>query len=142
LIITIYDIKHKIIPNEWVYTFSALAFIKLFFTPDLSFMIPSIIDLLAGPILALPFLLMSIVSSGKWMGYADSKLVLGIGWTVGLISGLSAVILAFWIGAIVGISIMYAKHGRYKSKYEIPFGPYLILGMYVVLFTGIRVLEL
>jgi prepilin signal peptidase PulO-like enzyme (type II secretory pathway) len=142
LIISIYDIKHKIIPNEWVYSFSGLAFIKLFFLPNLSFMIPSILDLLSGPILALPFLLMSIFSGGKWMGYADSKLVLGIGWVLGLIPGISAIILAFWTGAVIGLFCMYFMYGKYKSKYEIPFGPYLILGMYIVLFTGIRVLEL
>ncbi len=142
LIITIYDIKHKIIPDSLVYTFAAIAFIKLFFSADLSFVIPPASDLLAGPVLALPFFLMWFFSKGTWMGLGDSKLVLGIGWTLGLMSGLSAIVLAFWIGAVVSVVWMYIVFRKVKARYEIPFGPYLIFGMYIVLFFGIRVIEL
>lgn len=141
LIITIYDIKHKIIPDLLVYTFIFVALVKMFFAPDLSFVIPSTLELLAGPILALPFLLLSLISGGKWMGYADSKLVVGIGWTLGLVAGISSVVLAFWIGAIVSVIWTYVVFRKFKAGHEIPFGPYLILGMYIVLFTGINVID-
>ncbi len=142
LIITIYDIKHKIIPDSLAYTFAAIAFIKLFFAPDLSCIIPTTSALIAGPLLALPFFLMWLISKGTWMGLGDSKLVLGIGWTLGLMSGLSAIVLAFWIGAVVSVVWMYVVFRKVKSRYEIPFGPYLVIGMYIVLFWGIRVIEL
>jgi prepilin signal peptidase PulO-like enzyme (type II secretory pathway) len=142
LIITIYDIKHKIIPDPIVYLFSFVAFVKLFISPDLNFYVPSVMNLASGPLLASPFFFIWLFSKGKWMGLGDAKLTLGIGWVLGLGAGLSAVILAFWIGAVVSIIWIYIVFRKFKSKQEIPFGPYLILGMYLVLFFGIRVIEL
>ena len=142
LIITIYDIKHKIIPDALVYTFAIIALARLFIAPDLSFIIPSNSAILAGPILALPFALMFWLSKGTWMGLGDAKLVLGIGWVLGIVSGISAIVLAFWIGAIVSVVWMYIVFKKLKSKQEIPFGPYLILGMYLVLLFGIQVIDL
>lgn len=142
LVITIYDIKHKVIPDALSYTFAIVAFIKLFISPDLSFIIPPTLHLLAGPILALPFAMMSILSKGRLMGLGDAKLMLGIGWVLGISAGISAIALAFWIGAIVSVGWMYIKFGKIKSGYEIPFGPYLIIGMYLVLLGGIRVIDI
>lgn len=142
LIITIYDIKHKIIPDLLVYTFSIIALLKLFIAPDLSLIMPSLSSLLAGPILALPFALLFLVSRGTWMGLGDAKLVLGIGWVLGINAGISAIILAFWIGAVFSVMWMWIVFKKIKVKYEIPFGPYLILGMYLVLLFGIKVIDL
>ena len=134
--------KHKIIPNAIVYTFAIVSLAKLFISPDLSFIIPSVYGLLAGPILALPFALMFFLSKGTWMGLGDAKLVLGIGWTLGIVSGISAIVLAFWIGSVVSVIWMLIVFRKLKAKYEIPFGPYLILGMYLVLLFGIQVLDI
>jgi prepilin signal peptidase PulO-like enzyme (type II secretory pathway) len=142
LIITIYDIKHKIIPDALVYTFAFIALLKLFIAPDFSFIIPSISAVFSGPILALPFALMFLLSRGKWMGLGDAKLVLGIGWTLGLVMGVSSIVLAFWIGAIVSVVWMFIVFRKIKSRYEIPFGPYLILGMYLVLLFGIQIIDI
>ena len=141
LIITIYDMKHKIIPDALSYSFAVIALAKLFVSPELTFILPSFMDVLAGPILAQPFALMWLQSKGTWMGLGDAKLMLGIGWVLGLEAGISAVVLAFWIGAIVSLAWMYIVMRKFKARYEIPFGPYLILGMYLVLFFGIRVIE-
>lgn len=142
LVITIYDIKHKIIPDGLVYTFAAVALVRLFITPDVSFVFPSLIQLLAGPILALPFAAMFFFSRGTWMGLGDAKLVLGIGWVLGINAGLSAIILAFWIGAVISIGWMFIVLKKFKARYEIPFGPYLILGMYLVLLFGTKIIDL
>ena len=76
------------------------------------------------------------------MGLGDAKLVLGIGWVLGLSAGISAIVLAFWIGAVASVAWMYIVFRKIKSRYEIPFGPYLILGMYLVLLFGIQVIDL
>src|SRR3989344_659545 len=142
LIITIYDIKHKVIPDALVYTFAIVALARLFISPELDFIIPDLWQIMAGPILALPFALMWLMSKGTWMGLGDAKLVLGIGWVLGISAGVSAIILAFWIGAIVSVVWMYIVFRKVKARYEIPFGPYLILGMYLVLLFGIKVIEI
>ena len=142
LVITIYDIKHKIIPDGLVYTFAIIAFLKLFISIDATFIIPSITQIIAGPLLALPFALMFFFSKGTWMGLGDAKLVLGIGWVLGITAGISAIILAFWIGAVISVGWMLIVLKKFKSKYEIPFGPYLILGMYLVLLFGVRIIDL
>ncbi len=141
VVITLYDIKHKIIPDGLVYTFAAIALLRLFVGSDFSFQIPSTLDLLAGPILALPFALIWYFSKGKWMGLGDAKLILGIGWLLGLVPGISALALSFWIAAPVSLVWMYVVLRKFKSHYEIPFGPYLIVGMYLVLIFGIDVIS-
>jgi len=137
VIITIYDIKHKVIPDALAYSFAILAFTHIFIGHQ-----PSLWHILAGPILALPFFLMWFCSRGKWMGLGDAKLVLGIGWTLGLSAGISALILAFWIGAIISVLWMMIVFRKFKTQYEIPFGPYLILGMYIVLFWNVKIFDL
>jgi prepilin signal peptidase PulO-like enzyme (type II secretory pathway) len=142
LVISVYDIKHKIIPDVLVYTFDGLAFVSLFVGGWSLWHIPSISMLLAGPILALPFALLWLVSKGTWMGLGDAKLTLGLGWMLGLSAGVNAIILAFWIAAAVSVVWLYFTYKKFKRKTEVPFGPYLIIGFYLVLLFGIQVLDI
>jgi prepilin signal peptidase PulO-like enzyme (type II secretory pathway) len=96
---------------------------------------------LAGPILALPFALIWLLSKGTWMGLGDSKLILGIGWFLGISAGINAIVLSFWIAAVCSVIWLFATYQKFKPKTEIPFGPYLILGMYLVLLFGIQVID-
>ena len=142
LVITIYDIKHKIIPDQFVYTFCFFALASLFLGGSSWWHIPTVSQLVAGPIVALPFVLLWLVSKGTWMGLGDGKLALGIGWLLGLNGGVNALILAFWIGAFVSVIWLFYTYKRFKPRTEIPFGPYLILGLYLVLIFKITVLDL
>ena len=146
LVVTAYDIKHKIVPDFFVYTFAIAAFVKLFVNVSAAGLpvlhMPLVIDLLAGPLLALPFVLLWLFSKGEWIGLGDAKVVLGIGWALGFVGAVSALILAFWIGAAVSVIWMLIVFRKIKTHYEIPFAPYLILGMYIVLIWGVRVIDL
>ena len=136
IVITIYDLRHKIIPDVLSFTFDVLAFIGLFFFTNSIFYgfsphIPSFFEFLSGLLVALPFALLWLVSRGVWMGFGDAKLALGLGWFLGLSMGFSALVLAFWIGAVVGLGlVIFSK--KYGFKSEIPFAPYLILGTLLV----------
>lgn len=142
IVITVYDIRHKIIPDGLSYTFAAIAFVGLFFGGATVFHLPLLINVLAGPLCALPFALLWAISKGQWMGLGDAKLMLGIGWTLGFVAGVSSIVLAFWIGAVVSVVWMLVMFRKIKGGYEIPFAPYLILGMYIVLLFGVSVIDL
>lgn len=142
IVISIYDIKHKIIPDSLSYSFAIIAFLHMFISKDLSIVIPHWYDLLSGPILAFPLAFLWVISKGKWLGLGDVKLLLGVGFTLGLFDAISSFILSFWIGAFMGILWMYIVHKKLKRGYEIPFGPYIIVSMYIILFTGIKIIDI
>ncbi len=144
IVITIYDARHKIIPDGVVYTFIVLSAVALISSNGISgIYIP---DLFAGPLLALPFAGLWFFSKGTWMGFGDAKLALGIGWFLGLSGGATAILLAFWLGAIVGLSIMavsringLVKRGKKLTmRSEIAFGPFLVLGTAITFFGNIN----
>jgi leader peptidase (prepilin peptidase)/N-methyltransferase len=157
IVILVYDIRHKIIPDGLVILLAVLSLISLVVTPDLAIHIPTLTQILAGPILAAPFALLWLISGGRWMGLGDAKLALPMGWFLGVSAGFSALIIAFWAGALVGICMMLLEKIRFSSihrfllshelghitmKSEIPFAPFLILGFVIVFFFGIDVLHL
>ncbi|MEN9913184.1 MAG: hypothetical protein RLY66_592 [Candidatus Parcubacteria bacterium] len=141
LVICVYDIKHKIIPDGFSYAFSFVALASLFIGGSSWWHIPGYWALIAGPLAALPFATLWVVSRGKWMGLGDAKLMLGIGWFLGISGAINATILAFWIAAAVSLIWLFVTYKKFKPKTEVPFGPYLILGMYLVLLFGIQVID-
>lgn len=145
VVIAVYDIRHKIIPNGFAYSFITLSAVPLVWMSGFQMW-----DWLAGPILFLPFAGLWAVSRGTWMGFGDAKLAWGIGWFLGLYAGVSAIILAFWIGAVWGLGLIALSHAhrlllsgkRFTIKSEIPFGPFLIFGTLLVFFFNIDVFSL
>jgi len=143
LVIAVYDLKHKIIPDMLSCIFGALAFTGLFFFLDSSFYphLPSVLGFFSGILVALPFALLWLISGGKWMGLGDAKLVLGIGWLLGLVGALSGLVIAVWSGAVIGILlVIFFKH--YGMKSEIPFAPYLIFGAFVAFIFNLNLFGL
>jgi len=149
IVIFVYDLKHKIIPDGLVYAFTIISLVFLFIqnSPSYLFQMPGILDLLAGPIFFIPFFLLWYLSKGTWIGLGDGKLVVGIGWFLGIIGGLSALVISFWIGAIVGILILLISRLKQRSrnitmKTEIPFAPFLIIGTILEFFYQFDVMGL
>lgn len=130
LIIAVYDFKHKIIPDVLAFVFGLLAFIGLFLFKNYLFYphLPTLSEYLSGVLLSLPFALVWLVSKGKWMGLGDAKISLGLGWLLGFSRILSGIVLAFWSGAAIGL-LLIAFSGRHSMKSEIPFAPFLFLGV-------------
>ena len=129
IVISTYDLKHKIIPDTLSLIFGLLAFVGLFIfdRSGLHLHLLSLWDFLAGPLLALPFAAIWFLSRGTWMGLGDAKLALGLGWLLGFSKALSGVVLAFWSGAVIGL-VLIAFTKKYGMKSEIPFAPFLVLG--------------
>ncbi len=105
LIVFFYDARHKIIPDEFSVALAVLTLVGAFFFgfegriyTFLGFHIPHTLDLLAGILIPLPFALIWLLSRGILMGLGDPKLMVSIGFLLGLRRGWSAVFLAFWLG--------------------------------------------
>jgi prepilin signal peptidase PulO-like enzyme (type II secretory pathway) len=139
LVIAVYDLRHKIIPDTLTLILGILSFAGLFFFNSYGFYphIPSVLEFLSGILIALPFLLFWLVSGGTWMGLGDAKLALGLGWLLGFSLSLSGVVVAFWIGALAGLVLIIfsPKHGM---KSQVPFAPYLVLGALLAFIFGLR----
>jgi len=151
IVIFVYDLYHKIIPDLLVFIFIGLSFISVvgsFDTlPHVWWQFSLVNNLWAGPILALPFAFLWFISKGRWMGLGDAKLSLGIGWFLGLAKGSSAIILGVWIGAIIGLFLvalsrvmrkkqLFFMGKNFTIKSELPFAPFLIIGVVLVFFFG------
>ena len=149
LIICVYDIKHKIIPDNLVFIFIAFSFVGMFFfnlpVAGLNFFphIPSFFEFFGASIVAIFFTILWLLSHGKWIGLGDAKLALGLGFFLGMIKVLSATVLSFWIGAIVGIMLIILNKikglsNKINMKSEIPFAPFLVLGAFLVFLFNIN----
>ena len=152
IVISVYDLRHKIIPDKLVFVFIFVSFFSIFvnFSPFGHLLIlPTLSSLLSGPILALPFILLCFFSKGRLMGLGDGKLVLGIGWMLGLSQGIFSIVLSFWIGTIVGLLLMLlsgnlldGKVRKVNMKSEIPFAPFLIIGVFITFLFSFNVFSL
>jgi leader peptidase (prepilin peptidase)/N-methyltransferase len=139
LFIVVYDLRHTVIPWSASFLLGALALISLFVSFDtvpVLLFTPNIWSLLAGPILASPLVLLSLVSAGRWMGWGDGPLELSLGWLLGLSFGATALMLSFWIGAAVGIVLIVFKKGL-TMKSELPFAPFLVAGAFIAHFLHV-----
>jgi leader peptidase (prepilin peptidase)/N-methyltransferase len=142
LFIVVYDLRHQIIPWSASGLLALLSFMYVWFFGF------GVWGFAAGPLLAAPLFLLSLVSRGRWMGWGDGPLELCLGWLLGITAGLTALFIAFWAGAVVGIALLVLSKGYtplesssrkstkifftsltgYTMKSEVPFAPFLILG--------------
>ena len=150
VVIAVYDFKHTIIPDEIVFSFIVVTFIRIIFLYGIRglFIGGGLPYVLAGILFFIPFFLLWYLSKGTWMGLGDGKLVIGIGFLLGLERGISALLFAFWIGALISVFLLFMSRYlklKFKGKSltiksEIPFGPFLILGTGLVYFFDFNIL--
>ena len=122
LIMAVYDLRHQIIPNIFVYVFDILAFFNLFGISEF------FQNFLSGVSFFSFFALLWLISKGKWMGFGDAKLALGLGWLLGPSLTVSAFLFSFWLGALFGICLLLFNRSKITIKSRVPFAPFLILG--------------
>ena len=151
--ISFYDLRHMIIPDKAIAVLFLLSLIPLVAEVIggslgfASFAQLHGVGLLAIP---LPFLVLWAASRGKWMGMGDIKLMAWIGFSLGWIGGVDALVLGFWAGGLVGVSILVLRAcsrlgfsfspemKRMLFAPQIPFGPFLAVGwLLAVLGVGI-----
>jgi len=155
-----YDMRHTIIPDEWVYVAALLALsMHVWSFPQMQFPISeAILVLLSGPFVAAPIFFLWFVTRGRGIGLGDAKLALAVGWFLGVGYGLISIMLAFVIGAAISVFILlpmpvYAQalarwgllqrpvNKAFTMKSEVPFGPFLAAGLLLVWFSIIFDIE-
>jgi prepilin signal peptidase PulO-like enzyme (type II secretory pathway) len=152
--IFVYDLRYLLMPNVWVYSFAMLALTYAFLSLEAYSFSAIVSALLAGPLVALPLFFLWFVSRGAWMGFGDVKFAPGMGWLLGIEYGLYALMISFFLGAFVGVFILLpwprivafihsvgitrlrSSDAGYTMKSEVPFGPFLILGLCIMWFLS------
>ena len=130
IIIFVYDLKHYIIPDKIVYPAIFISFLyNLLYSK--SHILNSIYSAVGA---SLFFLIIFLLSRGKWLGFGDVKLAFLIGLFLGFPNILVALFSAFFLGAIIGIGLILT--GKKNLKSEVPFGPFLVTGTFLALFWG------
>jgi leader peptidase (prepilin peptidase)/N-methyltransferase len=130
IIISVYDYYHQVIPIKPLIALAVGAFLLGF-------------HIFGAIMVALPFLALWFISLGKWIGFGDVEIIAVIGLALGVGGGFSAVILGFWIACLVVLpTVLYLKYHHKKYRTEIPFGPFLLLGMYLAGVWGVNIVTL
>ncbi len=144
VIIFVYDLKHKIIPDVFSFTAFGVSVLYTFCTtfvfnnnafiigansgmdrawiPAFAGMTAKVtptlaLHLLAGIIFYLVIYLMWKLSKGRIIGLGDAKLLLSIGTVLGLVYGLSAIFIAVWIGCIYSIALLLKQRLNARGKH-------------------------
>ena len=82
------------------------------------------------------------------MGFGDAKLAFGMGAFLGLVYGISAIVLSFWLGTLWSLYLLVksriskSKKNKINLHSEIPFAPFLILATAIVFFTDLDIFGL
>lgn len=137
--ITVMDLKEQIIPDSVVlciFGFSVVHKILLHFFSDIPF---PLWDSLLGLLLAGLLFVLIVIFSGGGMGEGDVTLIAALGFVVGLRMIFLVIFFSFILGAL--ISIFLLGTGLKTRKDPIPFGPFIVLGYFIVLFRGEEILR-
>ncbi len=130
LAVSVYDLRHKIIPDQLslALLLIALLFELIHLYPDFN-KIELAYDVAAGVGAFLFFAIVWALSKGTWMGFGDAKLAFSLGLFLGYPEILLALLFAFWFGAVVGLVLLLL--GLASRKTEVPFAPFLAFGSYI-----------
>lgn len=137
-----YDLLTMYIPMIMIYAALAwitLYFLVLYFVPvDFALYIGgtdfSIINHVASGVGAfLFFWLLVTVSHETWMGLGDAYLALLVGLVIGWPWVLLTLTLSFGLGA--GIGLLLIAFGKKGMKSQVPFAPFLVSGLMIMIFA-------
>ena len=137
--ISLYDIKHKIVPSQLstalLFTGLLSVILRLYDHQDHyglmvghSLMYNAGMELLAGVITALPYALLFFLSRGRWVGFGDVLVFLGVGWALGTVNGVYVFLYSVWVAGLFTIVWYMMEKKSGMMKIEIPFAPFIAIG--------------
>lgn len=136
-IIFAYDFKWYLIPDSMNFSFMGLGLINaILILVNTQYFSSTLIEIgLSLFILSGIYLGLYLYSKGKWIGFGDIKLGIGLAlfladWKLSFL----ALFLANLIGCLIVIPQLFTK--KLKRDSHIPFGPLLVLGFIIAKFFG------
>lgn len=131
----VFDLKYMILPDFSTVVLIIVAFLGVVFDEK------NIVPYFLSAIISSGFLLiLNLITKGKGMGIGDVKLAIFMGLFLGYPKVILAFYVAFIVGAIVGLILMIFKKANRKS--QVPFGPFLILGIFTAWWFGEKIVNL
>jgi prepilin signal peptidase PulO-like enzyme (type II secretory pathway) len=137
-----YDTKWFMLPDKLNYALIGLGLIVSVITVTTSTNPADAVGSIAGSIAILSgmYYVIYLVSHGKWIGFGDIKLGLGLAllladWQLAFI----ALFVANLVGCLIVIPLMAI--GKLKRNSHVPFGPLLIIGTIVAFLAGAALLN-
>lgn len=135
LSVVIIDYKFQIIPNRLNLTMFeiGLVFTFIYGLSNVAISINMMLGMLVGAgIFLIITLLGGIIYGKEAMGFGDVKLMGVLGLFFGLSNIIIIALLSFLIGAILSIILLLTKIK--KADEYIPFGPFIVIGTFIVMF--------
>lgn len=141
LCVFVIDYRLKIIPNRLNLTIFEVGLVYTFLEGiiNINIAIDMLLGMVAGAGIFLFITLVGGLIAGKEaMGFGDVKLMGGLGLFFGWRTIIIISLIAFLLGAIVGIALMLRK--KKKSDEYIPFGPFIVISTVIAMFVPFKLL--
>jgi len=132
LAVVLYDLAHQILPPPLLLPFVASAAITGYvLAPS-----PQVLQasLVVAVLISLTLGLIHAISRGRAMGLADAPLSFGLSLLVGP-AAFPGFVFSFWVGAVVGIVLLFMRPAGSRMGVEVPFAPFLAAGFLLAYFT-------
>jgi leader peptidase (prepilin peptidase) / N-methyltransferase len=137
-IVFLYDFKFMEIPMIiiWIAVGVTIAYLLASdwynFVPQIGILSSKTFSGILGGIIAFSFFFaLSAGSKEKWMGMGDAYLALVVGMVAGWPNFILALLFSFTIGSIYSIILVVLKNKTLKS--QVPFAPFLVVGLFLAL---------
>jgi len=143
--LVVFDLRWYLLPNKLVYPLIAMSVahrVVLFFVNSEVFneaILSTLAALLIGSGL---FWVLHRISKGKWIGDGDYRLGIAVALllTDPLVTWFS-LFLSSVFGLLIMLPMIYHSKRKLKLKLKIPFGPFLILGLYFSYLFGAQLID-
>ena len=130
IVIAVYDFKHYLILDKVVFPALALSQVYNLYLGQNYF----VSGLWGALVVSGFFAAQYYISNGRWIGFGDVKLGLFLGSLFGLKYALVMLVIAYFLGAIVGITLVLLNRKTFGSK--LPFGVFLSFSAIIMLLYG------
>jgi leader peptidase (prepilin peptidase) / N-methyltransferase len=139
--LVVYDLRWFLLPNKIVFPLIGLAIVQVIgaaiFEMDFK---PLLLALSGALVVSGIFYALFRLSNGAWIGGGDVKLGIVLGLLAGgLVEGFLLLFLASVAGMLAALPLIV--QGKANRKTQLPFGPFLIVGLIVVKLFGIDVID-